>query len=237
MAICLISSIGQLCAQEVSYWVGVSSHPDPIMRHHEAFMDAFMQYVQSKPTPTTVGVTSNILQDSCRLQTVASITTPEGCELLTILIGAGSMVNYLVERTVMFESTSANSKYIDDIKLSIMYKNTSKNGTQNTTHAYFQRMSEQTEISGVNETKSTSIDFKYECYDTERIVTHNEVILEIDDELSIEFDKRRFKEAVKKGLEEYRKSHSADNKTEDADTIATDEAFSKARVKENFETE
>lgn len=30
--------------QERAFWVGVSEHPDPIMRHHEAFMDAFIKY-------------------------------------------------------------------------------------------------------------------------------------------------------------------------------------------------
>lgn len=44
-----IIAIGQLYAQDVSYWVGQSANPDPIMRHHEAFMDAFMKYIQNRP--------------------------------------------------------------------------------------------------------------------------------------------------------------------------------------------
>lgn len=39
----MILCYGSLGAQEVSYWVGQSANPDPLMRHHEAFMDAFVK--------------------------------------------------------------------------------------------------------------------------------------------------------------------------------------------------
>ena len=216
-----IIAIGQLYAQNVSYYVGQSANTDPIMRHHEAFMDAFMQYVESSPKPTVTEGTAIIIRDTCRLQTVASITTPEGCESLTILIGAGPVVYYSVECTNAWGTSivATNfSEYINDIRLSIMYENTSNDGRQNTRHNYFKNIIERTESFTANEIKSTSIDFKYECYDTERIVEYIEKKLVLAEELVVEFDRESFKEQFKKGLEEYKDLHSVNK----ADTIVDD---------------
>ena len=153
-------------------------------------MDAFMKYLYSKPKDGDVfednysmpiEVDENgledcvysvqISEDSCRLQTVASITTPEGIEFLTILIGDGPLVTYSA-----FEESyilHADNKMIEEIMLKIVYNNTAENEKQKTTHEYYQRILEKTEISDANEIKSKSIDFHYTCSDTKRIVVHN----------------------------------------------------------------
>ncbi len=37
----------QLNTQDALLWVGVSKNSDPLIRHQEAFMDAFCQYIFS----------------------------------------------------------------------------------------------------------------------------------------------------------------------------------------------
>lgn len=70
-----IIAIGQLYAQDVSYWVGQSANPDPIMRRHEAFMDAFMKYIQNRPIeivgeiPTEASIVKTVLQKREQLLT------------------------------------------------------------------------------------------------------------------------------------------------------------------------
>lgn len=106
IGLCVIT-IWQVAAQDVSHWVGKSANPDPIMRHHEAFMDAFIKYLQSRPTgqvgtiymETTdsssgdESINKGINNETCRVETVSSVTY-EGHEIITISIGSGALVEY-----------------------------------------------------------------------------------------------------------------------------------------------
>lgn len=81
-----IIAIGQLYAQDVSYWVGQSANPSPIMCHHEAFMDAFIKYIQrpkelvgvvSTETTGSIGnesINQSFNNETCRLETMSSVT-------------------------------------------------------------------------------------------------------------------------------------------------------------------
>lgn len=96
-----ISFSNKLSAQEVSYWVGKSAHPDPITRHHEAFMEAFMQYLQSRGAITDSASqvaekhseSTSTASESCKIETISSVTY-EGQEILTIAVGNGVLVKY-----------------------------------------------------------------------------------------------------------------------------------------------
>lgn len=96
MLLLAIAFANKLSAQDVTYWVGRSSHPDPIIRHHEAFMEAFAGYIQN----------SRSNQNSCRMETVSSVTN-ERVETLTIAIGNGILVNYeYIGSTIESEGTT-----------------------------------------------------------------------------------------------------------------------------------
>lgn len=152
LAICLISSIGQIFAQEVSYWVGQSANPDPIMRHHEAFMDAFMKYIRNRPMegsqvfvtetkgPESVMTTeeaekslsTDINTDSCRIETVASVTH-EGQETLTISIGSGTLVKF----ESATESFSSGDTLQTKTLLEITYQDESNRSAFESVHEYY----------------------------------------------------------------------------------------------------
>lgn len=170
MAICLISSIGQIFAQEVSYWVGQSANPDPIMRHHEAFMDAFMKYIRNRPMegsqvfvtetngPESVMTAEEAEKslsadtDSCRIETVASVTH-EGQETLTISIGSGTLVKY-ASATESFSSDDAlHTKTI----LTIAYQDESNRSAFESVHEYYK------ECLTEKGTTTSASRFSYKC--------------------------------------------------------------------------
>lgn len=133
---------GQLCAQEVSYWVGQSENPDPIMRHHEAFMEAFIKYVQNRPaeivgavsTETTSGIkeySESINNETCHLETVSSVTY-DGRETITISIGCGALVTY----ACLAESISSDDVLQTTTLLSIAYQDGSNPIAIESVHEY-----------------------------------------------------------------------------------------------------
>lgn len=141
-----IIAIGQLYAQEVSYWVGQSANPDPIMRHHEAFMDAFIKLQRPKElvgvvsTETTGGIgqssgnksgTENINSDTCRVETVASVTY-DGRETITISIGSGALVKY----ECLTESFSSDEALHTKTLLNIAYQDESNRTAIESFHEY-----------------------------------------------------------------------------------------------------
>lgn len=139
-----IIAIGQLYAQDVSYWVGQSANPDPIMRHHEAFMEAFIKYIQNRPIEI-VGVvsteaTSSIGNESinqsfnnetCRLETVSSVTH-DGRETITISIGCGPLVKY----ECLTESFSSDDALQTKTLLNIAYQDESNRTAIESVHEY-----------------------------------------------------------------------------------------------------
>ena len=133
-------------AQEATYWVGRSTHPDPIMRHHEAFMEAFLGYIQSHSKPEHGKVVEQVKKNSpnshsenltydkaieaefCRIETVSSVTYEEQ-EILTIAIGSGRLAKY------KYVSDLSESESITqyDIFLTIEYKE----GDLESKHEYY----------------------------------------------------------------------------------------------------
>lgn len=87
--------------QERTFWVGVSEHPDPIMRHHEAFLDAFMKYAQTSSAESVTSKSDNseeaekriLSRGNVRIETVSSVTA-EGRETIVIAIGYGPEIEY-----------------------------------------------------------------------------------------------------------------------------------------------
>lgn len=85
----VISCYGSISAQEVSYLVGQPANPDPLMRHHEVFMDAFVKYI-NRPKKlvgdiivdridgvTKIGnksLTQDSNSETCRIETVSGVT-------------------------------------------------------------------------------------------------------------------------------------------------------------------
>ena len=139
-----IIAIGQLYAQDVSYWVGQSANPDPIMRHHEAFMDAFIKYIQNRPIEI-VGVVSteatgsignetinqSFNNETCRLETVSSVTY-DGRETITISIGSGALVKY----ECLTESLSNDEALQTKMLLNVTYQNESNCTAMESVHEY-----------------------------------------------------------------------------------------------------
>ena len=86
---------------ESSFWVGESKHPDPIMRHHEAFLDAFMKYAQTSAAESVTSESDNseeaekriLSRGNVRIETVSSVTA-EGRETIVIAIGYGPEIGY-----------------------------------------------------------------------------------------------------------------------------------------------
>lgn len=120
---------GNTFAQEVSYWVGRSSNPDPMIRHHEAFLEAFMQYMQNGFKHIVgVKIESEVPEDSspiskshtlveCQIETVSSVTN-EGQETLTIAIGNGVWIKCLCNT----EFSESENKTTDHTFLVMEYK-------------------------------------------------------------------------------------------------------------------
>lgn len=167
----MILSCNSIVAQErieLSYWTGTSSNPDPIMRHHEAFMEAFIQYVKSRPM-TAEGSMNDTMSDgpnSCRVETVASVTH-NGCEVLTISIGAGPKVNY----TFCSESSTPSSATVDKTILRILrieYNDFSKRNEQKAIHEYRQYSYIRKDIS--DKTTTTTTEFDYTSYCQQKVV-------------------------------------------------------------------
>lgn len=130
----------QLVAQGVTYWTGTSNNPDPIMRHHEAFMVAFIGYIQKHSARLeTAAMTDEDNNDrvresihsavsaSCQIETVASVTN-DGQESLTILVGKGQTVDYA------FESLSIPDK--NETKLIIKYHCDKEPRLMESVHSY-----------------------------------------------------------------------------------------------------
>lgn len=93
-------------AQDVRYYTGSSSNPDPIMRQHEAFMDAFFWYVQDSGMKVEVNVAGKFTAESaashgntCQMGIVSS-ATHDGCDTVTIAIGRGSLINYAYQEEI-----------------------------------------------------------------------------------------------------------------------------------------
>lgn len=130
--------------QERTFWVGVSEHPDPIMRHHEAFMDAFIKYIQNRPIEI-VGVFSteatgsignesinqNFNNETCRLETVSSVTY-DGRETITISIGCGALVKY----ECLTESFSSDEALQTKMLLNVTYQDESNRTAMESVHEY-----------------------------------------------------------------------------------------------------
>ena len=124
-----------LFAQDVSYWDGQSANPDPIMRHHEAFMDAFIKYIQRPKEPVgavfteAIGGTGN--ESTCRLETVSSVTY-DGRETITISVGCGALVKY----KCITESFSSDDALHTITLLNITYQDESNRTTIESVHEY-----------------------------------------------------------------------------------------------------
>ncbi len=155
-------------AQNVSYWVGQSSNPDPIMRHHEAFMDAFIKYVQNRPKEVIEAVTTNNAEGSaesrnkslargrynetCRIETVSSVTY-EGRETVTISAGNGPLAHY----QCLTASTSNDDTMRTETILRITYQEESNHTGTESVHEY--RIEEYTKKDG----SATACQFSYQC--------------------------------------------------------------------------
>lgn len=155
-------------AQDVSYWVGQSANPDPIMRHHEAFMDAFVKYIQNRPKETirevitnnaeevAEGINKSLAQDgnneTCRIETVSSVTYG-GRETITISIGNGPLVHY---QSLTMSSSTDNTTRTETI-LRITYQEESDRIDTKSVHEY--RIEEFTEKGG----SATARQFSYQC--------------------------------------------------------------------------
>lgn len=119
-------------AQEITYWKGLSANPDPIMRHHEAFMEAFIKYIQCPKE--LVGVVSTKATSSigtCRLETVSSVTY-DGQETITISIGSGALVKY----ECFTESFSNDDALQTNTFLNIAYQDESNRTAIESAHEY-----------------------------------------------------------------------------------------------------
>ena len=137
ISVCLASALFCLSAQEVSYWVGESEHPDPIMRHHEAFMNAFLEYIQNLPqehgaiSSGTTYLSKSPYTDSCRIETVSSVTH-DGREIITISIGIGPLVKY----QCITQSSSSKEVMQTNILLNIAYQDESNRSAIESAHEY-----------------------------------------------------------------------------------------------------
>lgn len=148
---------GSLGAQEkttgCTYWIGQSANPDPIMRHHEAFMDAFIKYIQYSPMKS-VGkvITDNAegLNESCRIETVSSVTY-EGREVITISIGNGSLVHYQYATA----SSSTDDTMRTETILRITYQEESNRTDTETVHEYRESVSQKK--------GGSATEFSYQC--------------------------------------------------------------------------
>lgn len=155
-------------AQDVSYWVGQSANPDPIMRHHEAFMDAFVKYIQNRPKETNgevitnnaeevaEGINKSLAQDgnneTCRIETVSSVTY-EGRETVTISIGNGPLVHY----QGLTVSSSTDDVILTKTILSITYQEEPNRIDTKSVHEY--RIEEFTQKGS----SATARQFSYQC--------------------------------------------------------------------------
>ena len=144
-----VIATGQVAAQSISYWVGQSANPDPIMRHNEAFMDAFIKYIKDHPkengqvfsTETTSSIekssdnnsiTTGIHNDTCRVETVSSVTQ-EGRETIIISIGCGALVKY----ECFTESFSNDDILQTKTLLSITYQNETNRTAIESFHEFY----------------------------------------------------------------------------------------------------
>lgn len=150
---------GQLSAQEVTYWVGTSTNSDPITRHHEAFMDAFMQYIQRGITlemATQKGdehsETISNGSESCKIEMVSSVTC-EGRETLVIAVGSGVTITYA------YKSISSQNETIVKTETSLLIRYEDKpRGTEAVSIHIYEKNSEVETIS-----KSEIYKFHYDC--------------------------------------------------------------------------
>lgn len=125
----------RVTAQEVTYWVGQSANPDPIIRHHEAFMNAFIQYIQNRsmrrPYNSVTNGNESPNKQSCRIETVSSVTH-EGRETLTISMGSGLLVDY----KYLSESSSTENTTQTETILRITYQDESGSQATASEHVY-----------------------------------------------------------------------------------------------------
>ena len=128
-------------AQDVSNWIGYSNNPDPITRHHEAFMSAFSKYVEQ---------TSNF-SGTCRME--ISSNSENGSEKLTLSIGCGQLVTY--EYVCM--SVTDGSESSDKTRLLLKFNESSGSHKSQSFHVYTKETLKDTIGSSLNE------QFTYEC--------------------------------------------------------------------------
>jgi len=139
------------------------------MRHHEAFMDAFIKYVKNRTLQIEFyreGKTerSNATQkESCRIETVSNVTY-NGNETLTISIGSGALIHYDYEDIYLNALSSEGTMQIDTV-LRIAYQNECDNDPMTSIHEYHQKFFTINDNSG--EVASLT-DFNYECSYTEK---------------------------------------------------------------------
>ena len=140
-----------MSAQEVTYWVGRSALPDPIMRHHEAFMEAFLLYIQNRPKSEHGTIDEQVVQ-LCKIETVSSVTY-DGQETLTIAIGSGTLAKY------EYAGHSSKSENIaqDEMFLTIIYED------ENLESAHEYRSHCVIDRSDSNQTPNTRKEFSYNC--------------------------------------------------------------------------
>lgn len=151
----------KLSAQEVTYWVGTSANPDPITRHHEAFMDAFTQYRQNLSTSVETTTTlkegehpetiSNVF-GSCKIETVSSVTC-EGRETLVLAVGSGALIKY--------NGQFVKTKNVAETSLLITYEDIFGKEKAKSEHFYHKICNIKTNAS--KQTKDETISFSYEC--------------------------------------------------------------------------
>ncbi len=148
---------GSLCAQakatDCTYWVGQSANPDPIMRHHEAFMDAFIKYIRNNPMETAGDVVTDNAEgfkETCRIETVSSVTY-EGREVITISIGNGSLVHYQYATV----SSSTDDTMQTETILKITYREESDGTDFESVHEYRREC--------FTEKGGSATEFSYQC--------------------------------------------------------------------------
>lgn len=119
-------------AQKKNVYSGISSDKNPMLRHHEAFFNAFMEFIKCKNIDNRVAVANEIngeknsyetvvqhplAYDSCNLEILSDVITNSGEEIVTISVDNGGSLKY----TGTIHHVETNSKVINEEILVIEY--------------------------------------------------------------------------------------------------------------------
>lgn len=162
-----ILSVCGVSAQDVTYCVGHSENPDPIMRHHEALMDAFMQFFQheskahvsqssgqaySRDAGRNANSSPHGPDGILMFETVSSVTHGGSEELVISIGGSGVPV-----KVVLF---TGKSDSVHATILEITYKDESGGNLMESVHRYEKKVLTGKDNSGKAVTVTS---FKYQC--------------------------------------------------------------------------